>query len=205
MRLPRAESLRRTGSPGQKAFTLTEVAMTMAISLLISAGIVASQLYGMRMTEIAQAKVSTRDKAGQILRLLTADVHAAKALKIGQGSFDSFTEVDAHAPQLGNAMQIHPSPDTNSFIRYYWDETDTQLKRVTNGASTAVVVANAVSHGEVFTAEDHAGNVLSNSQNAFVVGVNLQFYKLENPDLPIGPSNYYRSYQLRTKIAPRAF
>ena len=98
---------------------------------------------------------------------------------------------------------MYPSTDTNIFIRYFWDAGDKKLKRTLSGA-LATAVAHSISNSLVFTAEDYAGNVLTNFQNNCLVGVNLQFYELGHPKVPIGPGQYYESYQLRTRMMRRA-
>jgi hypothetical protein len=55
----------------------------------------------------------------------------------------------------------------------------------------------------VFAAEDHLGNVLTNSQNNRVIGLRLQFYQIAFPVVAVGPGNYYDFYQLRTRVTRR--
>jgi hypothetical protein len=56
----------------------------------------------------------------------------------------------------------------------------------------------------VFSSEDFAGNVLSNSFNNRVICVRLQFFRLDDPTIAIGAGHYYDFYQLQTRITRRA-
>ena len=130
-------------------------------------------------------------------------ITSAKTLLVGTGDVSSFTRVADGALKQGNAVQLYPTNDTSIFIRYYRDSTDKRLKRVTNGATNAVVMANAVTNSVVFTGEDSLGNILTNNQNNLVVGVTLQFSQLGGTNMPVSPTNYYKSYQLTTRIVHR--
>ena len=56
--------------PGyRRAFSLPELLVTMAVSLLISIAVVGSQLFGIRLTEVTQTKIHSSDKVRQLMRL----------------------------------------------------------------------------------------------------------------------------------------
>ncbi len=186
----------------EHAFTIAELLVTSALGLLVSAMLLAALLFGNRMWKITQTKIHTTDKSRQIIRLVSADVHAAKILRIGSGSFSSFTEAAADAPQEGNSLQIYPSTNPNYFVRYYRD-TDNKLKYMTNGSAAPVVIAKAVSNSIVFRMEDFAGSVVTAKQNNCVIGLTLDFSEIEEPQSPVGPGNYYQSFRIATKIAQR--
>jgi len=185
------------------AFTLPELMIATSIFSLVSAGVLVGHLFGMRLMEVTMPKLGTDQESRRALGLLMADIRSAKILRIGNGDLGSLTDVGINATQQGNAIEIYPSTDTNVFIRYFWDAGDQTLKRTLDGA-LATSVAHSISNSLVFTAEDFAGNVLTNFQSNCLVGVNLQFYQLENPKVPIGPGQYYESYQLRTRLMRRA-
>lgn len=192
------------GTARLRAFTLAELLITTALALLVGAMLLAAFFFGNRMWQITQTKIYTTDKARQIVRLLTSDVHAAKNLRIGTGNASSFTEAPVDAPQEGNAIQIYPTVSTNYFVRYYRDAADKKFKCMTNGAVAPVVIAKSVSNNLVFRIEDFGGNVLTSKQNNCVVGLTLDFSEIENPGVPVGPDCYYRSFRIATKVAKRA-
>ena len=184
-------------------FTLTELMVTMGVTLLVMAGVLSSHMFGLRMFEMTKAKLGASDEARAAISKMIDEVRGAKVLRIGQGDLASFTEVAVNASQSGSAIQIHPTTNLNSFVRYFWDVADNKLKRTTNGASSVSVVAHAISNQMVFTSEDYRGVILTNNENNRVIGLTLQFYQLQYPAVSIGPGNYYDFYQLRTKITRR--
>lgn len=188
---------------GVKAFTIAELLVVSALALLVAAMLLSAFFFGNRMWEITQTKINSTDKARQIIRLLTADVHSAKIVRVGNGGVSSFTEAALDTPQEGNALQIYPTINTNYFVRYYRDQTDQKLKYITNGSLAPVVLAKSVLNSVVFRVEDFAGNVLIAKQNNCVIGLTLDFSQIEGVDVPVGPAYYYKSYRIATKIAQR--
>lgn len=182
------------------AFTLPEVLVTLAVSVLISVAVVASQLYGIRMTELTQTRIHSNDKARQWIRLLSSDINSSQVVRIGTGSATSFTEASNNSPQEGNALQLHPSGNPHVYIRYFRSTDDSKLKRMAIDGSIADI-ASGISNPLVFSMEDVRGNVLTDRQNNSVIAIDLQFSHLENPDLPVGPEHHYKSYRFRTRIA----
>jgi prepilin-type N-terminal cleavage/methylation domain-containing protein len=187
----------------KRAFTLPELMIATSIFSLVSAGVLVGHLFGMRLLEVTVPKLGTDQESRRALGLLMADIRSAKILRIGNGDLGSFTGVGINTTQRGNAIEIYPSTDTNVFIRYFWDAEDKKLKRTLDGV-WATSVAHYISNNQIFAAEDFAGNVLTNFQSNCLVGVDLQFYELENPKVPIGLGRYYESYQLRTRLMRRA-
>jgi hypothetical protein len=200
-RPPQAGKHRR--SRRRAAFTLVEVVMAMGLILLVISAVIGAHLYALRMHELTKPKLSASDEARAAVARLTDEIRSAHLIRVGTGSLASFTEAGPGAPQMGSAIQVYPTLSTNDFIRYFWDGADRKLKRMTNDALQATVVANAVSNAVVFTAEDFAGNVLTNNYNNRVIGLTLQFYQIQYPVMAIGPGNLYDFYQLRTKITRR--
>jgi hypothetical protein len=145
------------------------------------------------------------DEARVAISRMVSEIRGAGLVRIGSGTAGSFTEVSPTAIQRGNAIEVLPSKTaTNVFIRYFWDHADRRLKRSENGTNVVLVVANSITNSMVFTAEDFGGNVLTNNLNNRVIGVTLQFYQLQSPNIPVGPGCLYDFYQLRTRITRRA-
>jgi type II secretory pathway pseudopilin PulG len=188
----------------RRAFTLTELMVTMSILMMVLAGVLMAHLFGVRLFQITKAKLGANQEARQAISMLMDEIRSGKLVKVGSGSLASFTEVGMNSIQQGSAVQIYPTGDTNTFIRYFWDARDQQLKRTTNGSSAVSIVANSITNALVFTAEDCNGTTLTNNQNNRVIGLTLQFYQIQYPIVLIGPGQYYDFYQLRTKITRRA-
>ena len=190
--------------PGLRAFTLPEVMLAMSVCMLVMIGLITTHIFGWRMFEFLKPKVSANQAARLAVSMLTGEVRSANLVRVGRGDLTSFTEVAPGALQQGNALQVYPTGDTNSFVRYYWDQADQKLKRMTNGSACAQAIANCVTNQLVFTAEDFAGNILADNQNNRVIGVTLQFYQIEYPIQQIGPGEIYDSYQVHLKVTRRA-
>lgn len=188
----------------QAGWTLAETTITASLLMLIMAGMLGVHIGGLRMYEITRAKLGASDDARRALNLLITEVKEAKTVRIGSGGLGGFTEVSPNAPQIGSAIQIYATTNTNTFVRYFWNSTSRQLERTTNGSSSATVVAHAITNSLVFRAENAQGVLLTNNQNNRVISLQLQFNQLINPAVQIGPGQLFDSYQIRSKITRRA-
>ncbi len=188
----------------QRAFTLTEVMVSASLMMMVMAGIIGANIFGLRMMQITRAKLGANDEARKAIGKLVSEVRSAKLVKIGTGSLSTFTEVDVDTLQKGSALQLYTIDDnTNQFIRYFWDSSDNRLKRTTNGASSVAVIASYITNSLIFSCEDYKGNVLTNNENNRVVALTLQFFQIEFPVVLVGPGRHFDFYQLRTKITRR--
>ena len=184
------------------AFSLTELLVVSALAVLVGGMLLAALFFANRMWQITQAKIHSADKTRQVIRLVSTHVHSARILRVGTGDFSTFTEAPLDALQQGNAIQIHVTGDTNSFIRYYRD-SDKTLKYVASGSSEPVIIAREVLNEVPFRVEDFEGNVLTSKQNNCVIGLTLDLATIEGMDVPIGPGKYYQSFRIATKMAQR--
>gem|GEM_PF-214871 len=187
------------------AFTLPEMMITMAVFLLVVIGVISLTLFGLQLNRMMDVKLEATEDSRRALSQLIQDIQTAGVVEVGNGDASTFTEAAFNTPQEGNAIQIYPvKTDTNTFTRYFLDATDQELKRVSNSNSTPVLVSAWVTNTVVFTSEDFAGNILSNNFNNRVIGIDLEFYKLDNPLIEFGHGNYYDHYQLQTRVTRRA-
>ena len=185
------------------AFTLVEVLMVMAIFLLIVEGVVYTHLFGLRLYTLTASKMGATDSARQAISRMVDDIRSSKWVYVGTGSLSGFSYDVSGSNQTGNSIQVFISTNTNFFVRYFWDPADMTLKRTTNGTSSSTIVVQAITNAIVFDAEDQFGNILTNNYNNRVIGVNMQFYQLIYPAMPIAPGQLYDYYRLRTKITRR--
>lgn len=186
-----------------RAFTLAEVMVAMAVFLMMILGVLTVHIFGLKMNQLVRAKLGASDEARRAISKMVGEIRSAGVVRIGNGTLTSFTE--ASGLQQGNAIQIFPvKTNKTDFIRYYWDTVDKRLKRTVNGGAAVMVVANSITNSMLFTAENFAGAVNTDNLNNRVIGMQLQFYQLEFPTVPIGPGSYYDFYQLRAKITRRA-
>jgi len=190
--------------PDSLAYTLTEVMVTMAVIMMVLAAVISCHLLGLRLFELTKAKLGASDEARRAIGLMISEIRSAKFVRVGDGNLGGFKEAGVNTPHTGNAIQVYPSTNTNFWVRYFLDSADQKLKRATNGAATAAIIASAISNQVVFSAEDFSGKPLLNNSQDYVIGLNLQFYQLQYPAVAIGPGKFYDYYQLQTRVTPRA-
>jgi len=187
-----------------RAFTLPEIMVTMAIFSMVVLGVVSSNIFGLKLNEIAKTKLGVNEYSRRALSMMTSDIRESKGVCVGAGTATTFVEPLPGVARQGNALQINPIRDnTNVFIRYYLD-ADQRIKKVTDTNATPMVVADYISNSVVFAEEDFKGNVLLNKQASAVVSLTLNFYRIEFPIVPIGQGAYYEYYALRTRITRRS-
>ena len=188
----------------QGAFTLVEIMVTAMIALVIVAALMSSYMYGMRMFEVVKPKLATSDQARHTISKIVTEVRSAGSIQIGTGSETRFTPASLNAKQQGNAIQIFPNVETtNTFIRYFRDDSDDTLRRITNLETESTVMARDVTNAIPFTSEDFAGHVHTNRMSNRVIGLLLQFSSLPYTTGKAGPGTLYDNYQLRTRITRR--
>lgn len=187
-----------------RAFTLTNALVALSIFSMVVIGIVTSHQFGMQMMDITRSRVNTSDDSRRTLNWLTTEIRSAKSLKVGSGSLTAFTPAAPNSRQEGNAIQLYFSSDTSEYVRYFRDAGDRILKRRTSASTDVMIIAEGIRNEIIFTAEDYSGAILSNRQNNCILALDLEFDSLDGGTVPIGPSNYFKSYELHTKIAHRA-
>ena len=189
---------------GRAAFTLVEVMVTAMITLVVVGALMSAYMYGMRMFEVVKPKLATSDQARHTISKMVQEVRSAGSIQIGTGGETRFTAASPNTKQQGNAIQIFPNVETtNQFIRYFRDEGDDTLRRITNLDAESAVMARDVTNAIPFTSEDFAGNVHTNRQSNRVIGLLLQFSSLPYTTGKAGPGTLYDNYQLRTRITRR--
>jgi type II secretory pathway pseudopilin PulG len=191
-------------SDARRAFTLVEILITMVTTTMVLGAAMGAYMYGLKMVQFIQPKLSASDDARKAVSLLTEEVRTAFDVKVGNRRATTFEPIAPFTLQQGNALRIYPSTDTNQFIFYFWDVNDSTLKRTTSGtAASATVIATAVTNELVFAAEDCLGKVLDRNENNFVIAITLQFYQLQYPKVAVGPGQYYDWYQLQCRATKR--
>jgi hypothetical protein len=187
----------------RSAFTLAEIMTAMGLFSLVVIGVVYAQLFGMRMFNITSTRLSAGDSGRKVLNRVRDDVRSGKVLYVGNGDGTHFTNITLNNLRQGNALQIHPTTDTNVFIRYYLDTTGQRLMRVASGGDQAQLVAPYLTNRIAFIAEDYAGHTLTNDQNNRVIRMELDFYQWEFPVARVGVGAYYDYYHLQTRMTRR--
>jgi prepilin-type N-terminal cleavage/methylation domain-containing protein len=188
-----------------KGFTLAELMVTMAILGLVVTGILALHIFGMKLNAMVNVKLQATEDSRRALGRLVTDIHSAGIVKVGTGDSTKFTEAAFNTAQLGNAIQVYPvKTNTARYVRYYLDPDDNQLMRLDSASATPTFISGWVTNSIIFSSEDFSGTVLSNSLNNRVIGIDMEFYKLDNPMITFGHGSYYDYYRLQTKVTRRA-
>ncbi len=187
----------------RSAFTLAEIMTAMGLFSLVVIGMVYTQLFGMRMFNITSTRLSAGDCARKVLNHVRDDVRSGKVLAVGNGDSTHFTNIAFDGLRQGNALQIHPTTDTNVFIRYYLDTAAQRLMRVASGGGQAELIAPYLTNRIPFFAEDYSGHTLTNDQNNRVIRMSLDFYQWEFPVAQVGRGAYYDYYHLQTRMTRR--
>jgi prepilin-type N-terminal cleavage/methylation domain-containing protein len=187
----------------RRAFTLPEIMSVMALFSLLLLALISSQLMGIKMYRISESKLTATASGRRALDQVRDEIRSGKVLMVGNGSSSTFTPSADNQPNIGNAVQIYATTNTNTFVRYFLDANDDRLKRVKSGSTNVQVIANYVTNDIAFRAEDFRGQVLTNNQNNRVIRMVLEFYQWEFPVATVGTNGLYDYYRLQTRITRR--
>jgi Tfp pilus assembly protein PilW len=194
----------RRWSRGERATTLVEVMMTMGVFSLVTLGLVQFHLLGLTQDQLVQSKLGASDQSRSALARMTSEIRSAKILRVGNGGSGSFTPIAYGSTQQGTALQICFTTDTNSYVRYYFDTSAGELRRLRTGTSGTTLVAQYLTNSMFFRAEDFLGNAEIDGAHSYTIRVLLQFYQYKYPQTSVGPGNYYDYYKLEFKATRRA-
>lgn len=192
---------RRRSAPAARArgFTLVEMLVTMALFGLLLAGLVQGMVFGLKMTEVNQAKVTRSDEARALFGKLGDEIRSAKDTWVGgMDSNGVFQAVAEGQPQKGGALVIYPTTNRTQYIVYYLNGGDQTFRRYTSAATTPVALANSVTNTTVFRTENFAGQLLSTRQSSRVIRTQLEFFQARG----LSPSAEY--FRLETAVTKRA-
>ena len=197
-----------------RAFTLAEMMVAMFIFVFMVLGVIYVWMFGMRYYQLALSKLGASDKSRMSFDLLTGDIRAAKWWKVGTGNDTSFTACGNATNQIGNAIKLSSSADTNStaFIIYYFDTNACQLCRLSNGLPTIKIIAQSLTNSGTlgngttntsmsFYAEKYDGTRAMDWQYKYAIVTTMEFCQYQYPLTKVGPGYYYDYYRIQIKAA----
>lgn len=189
----------------RRGLSLTEMMIAMSIFSLLVLGLIGLHMFGLRQDQLVESKLGATDQSRRAFGMMLAEVRGAKIVRIGNGTENSFTAIAAGRPQQGTALQIHPSTDTNVFIRYYFDTDMDQLRRVTSDVQGDKLIAEHLdlTNNLCFWAEDFKGAVVTDLTHNFVVRTRLEFVQYQFPLTKVGPGYLYDYYKLDFRATRR--
>ena len=185
------------------AFTLVETMIASTIFTMVIGGALATHLMGMKLFALTKAKLGSSDEIRIGLGRLINEVRSGKEIFVGEVTGTNFTAVADGIQQKGNAIQIYPTTNLTSFVRYYLNTNSKQLYRITSTSLTPTVVINCISNASIFTSEDFNKTILTNSQNNRVIGLNMQIYQLLYPATAIASNSFFDKYFINCRVTRR--
>ena len=184
-----------------KGFTLPEILIALTVFMFVLAGIVAANLFGLRMFQVNEAKLNATEWSRNTFGKITDEIHTCNTVTVGNmttnGDFEGLLPGEV---QQGTAIEIQPTTNTASLIYYFVNSLDGTFRQTVSAPSgtNTIILADSVTNTIIFTAQDFSGQVLTNSQNNQVIHLTLEFYQPEH--YMVGP-DYYK---LETSVTRRA-
>jgi Tfp pilus assembly protein PilW len=196
-----------------QAFTLAEMMISVFIFVFMVLGVIYVWMFGMRYDELTCSKLGASDKSRMSFDQLTSDIRAAKWWKVGSGSGTNFTLCGNATNQIGNALKLSSSGDTNSsaYVIYWFDTTACQLCRQSNGLPTIKIMAQSLTNTGVlgngttntsmtFYAEKFDGTRALDWQYKYAIVTTMEFCQYQYPMTRVGPGYYYNYYRIQLKV-----
>lgn len=198
---------------GERGFTITELTIASAIFMLVVAGVVASNIFGLRMMELTEPKQQAARRAQELINTLTDDISTAWLVEVGTYGGVQFDPISRGTVKRGNALRVVPyadaAEDPETHIIYYKDPVSSELVRRVGTGVNETVVAWGITNDEVFSGEylDVASGQwvpLDTNRNRMLIRIVLDFSELERTGTPVGTEFTYKSYQFETRLTWRA-
>ena len=137
-----------------KGFTLPEILIATTVFLLMVGGIIAANLFGLRMFQITQTKLNVTTWSRETIEQITAEIHACNTVWVGNittnGVFEGLLDGET---QQGTGLLIYPTTNTTNYIIYFVnpsDETFRQTVAAPSGTNT-VILADSVTNTMAFS------------------------------------------------------
>lgn len=184
-----------------KGFTLPEILIATAVFMLMVGGIIAANLFGLRMFQIIETKLNVTTWSRETVGQITAEVHACDTVWVGNittnGDFEGLLDGEM---QQGTGLLIYPTTSTTNFTIYFVNLSDETFRRTvaTLSGTNTIILADSVTNTMIFAAQDFSGNVLTNSRNNRVIHLTLEFHQ---PARFLQGADYYK---LETSMTRRA-
>lgn len=183
----------------RQGFTLAEILIALTIFTLLVAGVLATNLFGLRMFQVNQTKLKATEWSRRTFGKIADEVRSGNSVVLLNGDTNgNFSGVLPGEIQTGNALQIYPTKSTNSYVIYFVNVTDQTFRRTDYPSGNTVILADSVTNTLPFTAQDFTGGRLTNTLNNQVIHLRLDFYQpqrfLRDPDY----------YKLETSVTRRS-
>ncbi len=183
----------------EPGFTLAEVMIAMGIFSLILMGILAANLFGLRMFDLNQTKLNAARWSRQTVEAMADEIHTCNSVQVGYLTNSTFVGLLNGETQQCTALLIQPTANPTNYTVYFVNVADQTFGRTDQSGNT-MILADSITNTAPFSAQDFAGNILTNNQNNQVIHVALEFYQ---PQLYLRSANYYKfETSVKQRIQP---
>jgi len=169
-------SNRRRSSAGALGFTLPEILIATTVFILLVAGIVFANLFGLSMFRITATTLDSTDDTRRMAGKIANEIQTCRSAWVGNVTGGVFVEVPDGQLQQGSGLLIYPSENTNNFVIYFRNSADKTLRRTTGAPGSAIILADSVTNAIVFRVRNHMGTVITNNANNRVINMKLEIY-----------------------------
>jgi len=206
-----------------RAFTMPEMMVAVGIFSMMVLAVVGVWLFCLRWDELVCTKLGASEKSRMSFDQLICDIRAAKWWKVGTatntGATVNFTACGNATNQIGNAIKLSASGDTNSpaWSIYYFD-TNTiptnacQMFYWSNGmANVKLMAQNLTNTGNLgngttntsmaFHAEKYDGTLAQDWSFKYLLVATMEFSQYQYPLTKVGSGYYYNYYRIQLKAA----
>ena len=126
-------------------FTLFEAHIS--ATLLLLGGIVAANLFGMRMFQLPETKLRAGDGAR---KSLVDEIRKCSNTWLGDVTNRTFVRLLDTDPQVGSALLIQPTTNATNLVLYFLDRSDQSVRRSVMATGKTTILAQAVTNPQSF-------------------------------------------------------
>jgi hypothetical protein len=193
------------------ATTFTEMLVTMGLFSIVVTALVYTHIFGLKQDELVESKLGASDHARKGFGIMSRDIRSSAISAIGTYSGSSFVEAGMGASQTGNAIRLYMGYTTNSTVYlitniYYFDTSipsNNRLLRTRNNGTPKVIAQNLI-NSLTFSAEDFAGNPVTDNYDRRIIRFTLDFQQYQYPLTKVGTngSYLYDRYKMEFRVTP---
>lgn len=184
-------------------FTLSEIMIATAVFMLVVTGILSAHLFGLRMFQVNQTKLTATEWSRRTFGKITAEIRACNSMSIlNVDTNGNFTGLLDGEIQQGNALQIYPATNSDTYTIYFVNSADETFRRTEAmpGATNTFILADSVTNNLVFSAQDLSGNVLTNNLSNRMIHLALEF---DQPaSFMLDPYQYKLETSAKQRVVP---
>ena len=159
------------------AFTLPELMVSMTIFLILVGGVVAANVYGLKMYQITATKLNATESVRKAVGKMADEIKSCRTTWVGNmGTNGVFTAKLDGEVQSGGGLLVRSTTNNTVYSIYFLNTTDKTFRRTTS-AGVTTMLARQVTNTTLFTVQDYLGNVLTNNANNRVIHFAIQLFQ----------------------------